>query len=214
MTIAAATQNENIFALGASDLSEFQCSAERHLAKSKGMAAVLYQFACRLTSKNKGRYHASDAVVAEYFGVSRTTIQRAKQELERLGFFIPVMKGEKFLPNAYRVLTHDEWAHEHPGQCVQRIEMPWSGEDKDKLGMRLYNIAGARVKCRPRQLLALRNTGLGDQVIEQRFEVFMESVFSEDGLKCGRWGNVLPQFIKWLDGDLPDCLCERYGLSE
>lgn len=184
--------------------SRYHCSPEWHLSRltSTPFAGLLYSFALRI-SKTSRSFHGSVVGIAAYFDVSRWKIQRAIEALVELGFFICVAR-EAFRPSEYRVVPHQEWAAQHPGCCVVKEAFPWSTEEGDTLGVRLWNASGGRMKYMSYQLKALRNTGLTDDEILARFEVFVaaEKAKRQASGNQGRWGAVHHRFLRYLYGSL------------
>ncbi len=137
------------------DGTAFHCSAEWHLAKAKSkFTPLVYSLALKIAGGD-GSWHASEVNVAEYFECSRASIIRAYAELVEMGFFILVRSGAKTLredgrfgAGLYRILSHDTWAKEHPGQCTAKLQFPWTGEahesPRDRLGQALYRASGYR----------------------------------------------------------------------
>ena len=152
-----------------SDTAAFHCCAERHLARLKPRAALVYPFALRI-SKHSKRFACSASSVGDFLGLHRTTVLRAYHQLADIGFFELLERGH-FDVNIYRVLRHDEWANEHPGLCATKSEFPWTG-DGDPLGQKLYAISGARVKFKEFQVKEYRATGLDESTIVLLFDEF------------------------------------------
>jgi hypothetical protein len=109
--------------------------------------------------------------IVDYFHVSRSKVQRAIKALVDSEFFVLVAQ-ETFQPSVYRVISHKEWAAQHPGQCAVKEAFPWSAHQGDQLGVRLWNASGGKVKYQPYQLIALRKTGKTDDEIMTAFETF------------------------------------------
>jgi hypothetical protein len=193
--------------------ADYHCGPEWHLAKLKSrFAAILYPFAWRISKKTK-RFYCSAEQVAGHFGVSRWTVLRAINELEELGFFSLINK-EPFRPSDYTVLSHQDWVKTHPDCCAIRATYPWSGEKGDELGVKLFSLSGGRVKYRPYQLKALRNTELSDEEIAKQFDLFVrvEMHRRDQGGWHGRWASVRFRFLKWLKGELTSDELQRFGL--
>jgi hypothetical protein len=134
--------------------------------------------------------------------------------LVELGFFVLIEQGF-YTPSVYRVITHNEWAIEHPGCCAEKETLPWSEEKGDPLGVRLWNVSGGKMKYEPYQVKALRKTGLTDDQIAKAFEEFVtaEHARREEGGWHGRWGAVQPRFRRWITGQLPSDELEKLGLQ-
>ena len=194
--------------------SNYHCSPEWHLARltRTPFAALLYPFAFRI-SKKSGRFHGSVVGIAQYFEVSRWKVQRAVTGLVNLGFFVVVSK-EPFSPTVYRVLSHEEWAKAHQERCVVKETFPWTGEDADELGVRMWNASGGKVTYQPHKLAALRKTGLSDDEIVQAFEQFIENERTrrDAGGWHGRWRSIPYRFLRWVSGRIPDRELESLGL--
>jgi hypothetical protein len=182
--------------------SRYHCSPEWHLSRLRHtpFAGLLYSFARRI-SKESGRFHGSVVGMAEYFGVSRFTAQRAIAALVDLGFFVQVAR-EPFSPVVYRPVSHNDWAAKHPGNCAVKEWFPWSSEGGDELGVRLWNASGGKVKFMSFQLVALRNTGLSDEQIVAAFEEFVAAgqARRQAGGRNGHQGSVQSRFLRWLKG--------------
>jgi len=81
-------------------------------------AILIYQLAARVTAKKRTRiFKPAVETVAEYLAIYPSTVRRAIKQLCRLGFFERLGMSE-YGTNRYRVISHDEWAKKHPGQCV------------------------------------------------------------------------------------------------
>jgi hypothetical protein len=154
--------------------ASFHCCAERHLAQFKSpTAALVYPFALRI-SKKTGTFSCSAISVGKFLNLHRTTILRAYKELTEFGFFELVYYGQ-FDTNVYAVLKHEEWAAKHPGQCVKKIEFPWTGEG-DPLGQQLWVASGCRVKFKEFQVTGFRKTGLPEDTIVALFKEFRSGI--------------------------------------
>jgi hypothetical protein len=138
---------------------------------SSEFAPVLYSWAGRLSS-NSGNFFPSVGSIARYFEIDRTTVFRALQELESLDFLEPIHR-EPGKPVTYRVVTHDEWARQHPDLCVEKESFPWTGEG-DLLGQALYAASGGQAKFLPRQMKGLRASGFSDMRIAEEFRIFLD----------------------------------------
>jgi hypothetical protein len=193
----------------------YHCSAEWHFSRlvHASFAGVLYSFARRI-SKGSGLFHGSVLGVAEYFNVSRWKVQRTIKALVDCEFFVLVAQ-ETFQPSVYRVISHMEWAAQHPGRCALKEAFPWSSEEGDKLGVCLWNASGGKVKFQPYQLAALRKTNLTDDEIVAAFERFLaaEQARRTAGGWSGRWGAVQPRFWRWISGHSQDGELEALGLQ-
>jgi len=174
------------------DESPFHCSAEWHLQQmTSRLALAVYSLARKLSGKS-GVFSASAENVAKYFGVHRNTVQRALEELANAGFF-DLWEVERFRPNVYHVVDHQEWAKRHPGSCVKKSSFPWQGEG-DPLGRELHAISGHRVKLLPNQTVALRKFGLSDDQIKAEFGTFLD----ESTYEGKRWKYAYYDFLKHL----------------
>jgi hypothetical protein len=197
------------------EFSRYYCSPEWHLARltHTPYAGLVYSFASRI-SKGSKSFHGSAQGVAQYFGVSRWKIQRAMKALVELGFFV-LIEQEFYAPSVYRVITHNEWAIEHPGCCTKKETLPWSEEKGDPLGVRLWNISGGKVRYQPYQLTALRKIELTDDQIATAFKEFVtaEQARREKGGWHGRWGAVQARFWRWITGRLTSDELEKLGLQ-
>src|SRR6266436_7174519 len=110
-------------------MSEFLCSPEWHIMRldsAVDATLALYALAIRLTHAGKKNYHASVPQLMHHFDRSESTFHRAYGNLRNLGFFILLESGQfNWESNVFRVLTHEEWAEEHPNQCAVKIDNNW-----------------------------------------------------------------------------------------
>jgi hypothetical protein len=112
-------------------MSRFHCGWEWHMRELRNVPAVLiYSLASRLTAKKTAKKENEDKIfdaaaktTALSFGLNATTVRRAIKPLCKLGFFEKLGRS-RHGTNKYRVISHDEWAKKHPGQCA--IFQPWS----------------------------------------------------------------------------------------
>lgn len=198
-----------------SSLAHYHCSSEWHLWQLKDrkgrrtpFAAVLYPFAFRMAKKS-GRFFGSANRVAEHFGIDPSTVRRAMDALTSAGFFV-VISQAYFQSTIYKVVSHEEWAKTHPEHCAIKAEFPWTDEEGDELGVRLYTVSGGRVKWFPNILTALRKTALTDDQIVQQFELF----FAQDvNGGNGRYKSVPSRFLESLKEDRPKVKVREMELS-
>ena len=174
------------------DESPFHCSAEWHLQQMTSRLALAVYSLARKLSRKSGVFSASAENVAMYLGVHRNTIQRALEELAKVGF-LELWRVEQFKPNVYHVVDHKEWAKRHPSQCVKKSSFPWEGVG-DSLGRELHAISGQRVKLLPNQTVALRKFGLSDDQIKEEFRTFLD----ESDYEGKRWKYAYYDFLRHL----------------
>ena len=148
----------------------FECSEHFHLATLCPSAAYIYGLAYKLTKQGKELLFPSAASLADYFACSEDTIRRGLKALVGLGF-LELTQADPFQTNVYRVLSHTEWAKEHPEQCCTRLKFPYTDEG-DPLGQRLYLATGGRVRFQQFQVDGYRKLGLSDDEILVRFGKF------------------------------------------
>lgn len=172
------------------------------MTDSKGrkapFAAALYPFAYRLSRKS-GRFHCSAVRLAEHFKVSKWTVIRAMEALTLAGFFVVISK-ELFQSTTYKVVSHKDWAKDHPGACAVKATFSWTDESGDELGVRLYTASGGRTKWHPNLLASLRKTGLSDDQIVTRFKSFISQEIERHQAegRHGGWKFVPSRFAKLL----------------
>jgi len=180
------------------DDSHYHCSAEWHFAQLTGkgshFAPLLYTFAFHL-SKTSGIFSASKVRLTEYFGVDDKTIRKACRLLVALGFF-EIVSEEPGATVRYKLIRHKDWAAEHPGRCVQKMETPWTNEPgADPLGVQLHAISGHRFTTFPNIVKGIRKTGHGEQAICEHFRSFV----AQELPKGTQWRNGFAgRFIKHL----------------
>jgi hypothetical protein len=150
--------------------TKFHCCSEWHLARLSPISFLVYPFALRLSKTHGGRYSYPATLVGEFFDYDEWTVQQSYKELEKAGFFRR-LETRFFEGNVYRVLSHKEWAADHPGQCAVKTTLPWTGEG-DKLGQDLYVASGSAVKFYDNQIKFLRSLGLSEEQIVSEFETF------------------------------------------
>lgn len=158
--------------MGSERFAEYFCTIEWHLAQLGPCARIIYPFAFRI-SKTSKKFFCSAVRMATHFGYEERQIRRALEQLKGAGFF--VLKSERpFESSVYRVLSHKEWAKQHPDKCAEKIAFPWSTEGGDELGRRLYAVSGGQVKLLAHQVRWLRNTNLPEDTIVAEFDRFSE----------------------------------------
>jgi hypothetical protein len=89
------------------------------------MTAAQYGFwdVCRsLAHKNKILFFNGRSIAERFQGMSKSTAYLLAEALVEAGWFKLVKdstrrKDGTFSPKQYQVLSHEEWAHEHPGGC-------------------------------------------------------------------------------------------------
>ncbi len=169
--------------------SKFHCSAEWHLSRLKTMCAGLIYTHAMMLAKRSHNYYCSQRDMAEYFDKNRRTIAAAFQELVSLGFFEEIRADAGKAVN-YRPVKHTEWAEKHPNQCVEKLAMPWDGED-DPLGRDLYAVSGGRVKAFfPNVLKSFRKIVNNDAAIITAFKEFWPTDDGSRGV-VRRFGSYL-----------------------
>ena len=182
------SQSGNMASLFAEE-SSLYCSAEWHLARLKSQCAgIIYSHALRLSVQSEN-YYCSIPTMAAYFHKDPKTIRQAFQQLAELGFF-DILRQERGRAVNYRPVRHSEWAACHPGQCVEKLEMPWDSEG-DPLGRALYSASGARVSFFPNVLKALRRHGLSDDEIISEWKQFLPD-------HPMAWRGVVKRFTEYL----------------
>ena len=184
--------------------SYFHCTSERHFAHLKGHgahhASLLYTFSLRLAGK-KRTFFCSVPRLADYFGVDERTIRHAIHHLKYTGFF-ELLRNERGGDGAvvYKPLYHGERIEKFgAGQCVQKLDMPWQGEEMEPLGQALYAASGGRFKPYKNLAIGIRNAanraGLTDAAVLLHFAAFVEM----DRPSGKRWVNGFAgRFVKYL----------------
>jgi DNA-binding transcriptional MocR family regulator len=147
----------------------YHCSAEWHLFRLKHRCGVIHSRIVHLTQNGKRRFFGSQEGLAEYFGCSTKTINRAFEQLVSAGFLELTRKAAPGETNSYRLVDHATWAIKHPNQCITRIEMPWT-PDESRLGKQLWAATSAEVKWMPYQVANLCSLGLTDEQVIERFD--------------------------------------------
>jgi hypothetical protein len=101
------------------------CFARRHMSPA---ASAFHAYALAV-SRTSGVFYSDDRRDAKEFGeygISYRTIYGLRRFLDRAHWFVRIDKGSRIKRNPktgtfesirYRVLSHDEWAAEHPGSC-------------------------------------------------------------------------------------------------
>jgi hypothetical protein len=151
------------------EFTSFHCCAEWHLSRLSSPCAVIYPFALRI-SKNSGKFTGSAGSVGRFFCFSLRTAQRGFRELRESGFFTLIESGKRsFEASTYGVLTHKEWAIQHPGECAEKFSYPWTAEG-DHFGQKLWVASNCQVRFLPFQLKTYRDTGISEAEIISLFE--------------------------------------------
>lgn len=175
----------------------FHCSWEWHIARLSSVCALIYSFAFKVgggmgTAPSGRRFFASASSLAAYFGYSASQVRRGLRELEQMGFF-QLIARKKFKPTHYRVLSHEDWAAKHKGECTIKVEYPWAGEG-DALGQSLWKRSGGQVKFADFQVKGLRNLGVEASKIEEQFSAYWEQTGQRMKPK-----NVPASFYKFMN---------------
>jgi hypothetical protein len=170
---------------------KFECCEQWHLADLSPVCALLYPFAYKLTKGTTNEFYPAALVLADYFNYSASRIRDGLKELIDLGFFEQT-RAKKFRTNKYRVLSHKEWAMNHPGQCASKGNTPH--DPKDPLGRELWAMTGRSVKFQQSQIDNLRNLQSEDSIIKERFAEFWEK--TGDTLDVQE---VSPHFYKFME---------------
>lgn len=153
------------------ETSRLYCSAEWHFAHFEGgtYAPMIYSLALRL-GKDSDKFWPSIPELAKYLNANEKSIREAIQLLVLSGFLkiVTAAPGEsvRYLP-----VKHEDWAEAHPGFCMNKDEMPWSGGG-DELGKALYAISGGINKGYSNFLKSYRATGHSDPAIKEHFRTF------------------------------------------
>lgn len=150
--------------------TKFHCCSEWHLARITPISFLVYPFALRLSKTHGGRFSYPASLLAEFFEYNEWTVRQSYKELEQIGFFRRV-ETRMFEANVYKVLTHEEWAADHPEKCAIKTTNPWTGEG-DTLGQALYVASGSAVTFYESQIKCLRSLGLSEEQIVSEFEIF------------------------------------------
>ena len=104
-------------ASGTATKSSFYCGVESHLTKHSRVCALIYLLASRVSAKRGGLFWPSATKIASHLRCSKDAVYRAIRALRELGLF-ELLRKTPYGTNIHRVLSHDEWAKKHPGQCV------------------------------------------------------------------------------------------------
>jgi hypothetical protein len=150
-----------------SDLHAFECSEYFHLAELSPICSLVYGLAYKLTKGGENLFFASADSIAGYLGRSPSQVRRGLKQLEAYGL-LNLESAKTFRTNSYRVLSHKDWAAQHPGRCCKKIEFPYTDEG-DLLGKQLWQITGGRVKFQQFQVTNLRKLGFSDEEIIAEF---------------------------------------------
>jgi hypothetical protein len=159
--------------------SPFHCFEQWHLANLKPACALVYPLLYKIAKPvrvgagdERRLFYASVENLALYFGKNRSTIDRAIKDLIKHSF-LEKIKQVKFQPTQYRVVSHEEWASRHPGQCAEMLQFPYSGEI-DTLGQTLFTISGGTVKFNRFQVNNIRKLGIRDEDAYTEFATYMD----------------------------------------
>lgn len=186
LPIGATVTNNNVETVAAIEadfgdvdrLSEFHCCSEWHIAQLRkpgiiAAAALIYPWALRLSGENR-MFWASPQQAAQFLGIPLRTAQRGWEHLRKLGFFVLLKSGKTSgEASLFKVLSHREWAAEHPGMCTEKFDCGWK-ETEDPLAIKLHAIAGGKVKFLPFQIIRYRKSGLSEAEILTLFKPWFD----------------------------------------
>ncbi|MGC1907419.1 MAG: hypothetical protein WA715_26580, partial [Candidatus Acidiferrum sp.] len=168
------------------------CSAEWHMQDMNSrLVHPVYTLGRRL-SKQSERFYASVGTLAHYFFRDRTTIIRAISELVNSGW-AKAIDREPGKPVTYRFVSHQEWAKDHPGCCIEKDSTPGASEG-DPLGRLLHSLSSGRAKFLPNQMQGLRKFKFTDEEVAIEFEKFLNL----DRQRGSNWKRVYYRFHAYL----------------
>lgn len=174
----------------------FYCSSVYHLVNLSRAAQSVYDVGMSLTKgEEDAEFFASAKQLADYIGYEVKQIKRARAELTELGFF-ELKRERDFDTNVYRVLTHKQWAERHPGQCAEKVVMPWEGEG-DPLGQKLYAASAGEKSLRDYQTLLLRRTEISEDIIVDEFRMFLRRWKPNGPRDASCWFDRFFDTLKW-----------------
>lgn len=98
------------------------CFARRHLK----MNEVAYHVYALAVSRESGIFYRDDRRDAKEFLAGKSTICRIAQAVEEKGFMVLLeprtrLANGQLASGKYKVLTHEEWAAYHPGECRSTV---------------------------------------------------------------------------------------------
>lgn len=132
---------------------EQTCHFRRHL---KGAELSVYEQMSSLAAPPERLCWASNATLKNGSKYSQDSISRARKELVRNGWLVAyggntkfARSGGHFQPNKYRVLTHEEWAAAHPGQCPEWNHPNGKSTARTESGMTVAGNCGLSVTAKP-----------------------------------------------------------------
>jgi len=194
MPVGLAPNDNQSHVAGSDRLSEsysFECSEYFHLADLSPICSLVYGLAYKLTKGGDNPFFASANSVASYFGRSASQVRRGLKQLEAYGL-LELRSAKSFRTNSYRVVSHREWASQHPGRCCEKLEFSYTDEG-DPLGRQMWQITGGRVKFQPFNSVYIRKLGFTDNEIIEAFSSF----WNEKGHKLDE-REVSPHFYMAL----------------
>jgi|SRR5579863_1024955 len=205
---------------GINEFSSLKCSAEWHIEKLHCKHALaIYQIALRVAYKS-GRFSAAYSTLAAYFDAHEASIRRACHGLREIGFF-ELLSREPGHPVVYKPLVHARnpkmpaseivWVEKHPGQCIEKITMPWAGEG-DLLGRELFSICDGRVTFfHPHVMKGIRSTGFSDLEVA----AYMKRFRTVDVPTSEKWTKgFVGRFIKYLKNQRELCINPVHPCTE
>jgi hypothetical protein len=150
----------------------YHCSAEWHLFRLKHRCGVIHSRLVQLTQNGKRPFFGSQEGLAEYFGCSTKTVNRAFEQLVSAGFLELTRKAAPGETNSYRLVDHATWAKAHPNKCLTRMEMPWAN-DESPLGKQLWAYTHG-IEWKLYQVKNILKLGLPDEEVIERLIDYWE----------------------------------------
>lgn len=153
----------------------FYCGWFHHITHlPNNYCAIIYQLALKL-SHESGIFDASAINIAHDLGCNEKTIRRAIELLRNTGWFVRIKRSRKpgeYIPNAYNVLDHENWAEAHPNLCGERIDdkMPWG--EGERIAQFLYHHTGGAVKWREFETKKMLSFGHPNHTLQKFFRLY------------------------------------------
>lgn len=181
--------------------SPFHCGAEVHLCEFHWLSLPIYLVGLRVSRKSR-KFVANIRNLAEHFRTNRSSVWQSIADLKKSGFVVLTLSGaNRYESSEYRVLTHLEWAEEHPNQCREKEELGYGDAAAlDSLGRTLYAISGGyKIAFRAHRIAWYRKSGLSDDQIEREFRDWFPSMVAGEIDNKKRWrGDIDFQFGDYL----------------
>lgn len=167
----------------------FYCDWFHHMTHLPNRYCVIvYQLALKLSHESKV-FDASAINIAHDLDCDEKTIRRAIELLRNTGWLVQIKRSKRpgeYIPNAYTVRDHEQWAKECVGLCGEKVDSIWAGEG-ERIAQFLCHHTGGAVKWREFETKKMLSYGHSDEALLELFRSYWDSVGCKEEAKQVPW---------------------------